>query len=160
MTKRLWLTTPAVAIAALLTLSGCSTAQTPDTGGPEPTVTLTQQPDTGDEATFETILPKNSTGASVTLRSEGNLTPGEPVDATSKDAADGGWVAQFACASDGAVTAEVLIDDEVVVESTAVECETATPTSVKFSGGGTITLRITGEGEGIYVSQLSKDGAV
>ena len=69
-------------------------------------------------------------------------------------------MAQFACASDGAVTAEVLIDDEVVVESTAVECETATPTSVKFSGGGTITLRITGEGEGIYVSQLSKDGAV
>lgn len=159
MTKRMWLTTPAVAIAALLTLAGCTADSTATDDPPVPTMTLSPQPDDG-ETTFEDILPKNSTSAAVVLRSEGNLNPGEPVDATSNDAADGGWVAEFACASSGAVTAEVLINDEVVVESTAVECETATPTAVKFSGGGTITLRITGDSEGIYVSQLSKDASV
>lgn len=160
MTKRLWLTTPAVAIAALLTLTGCAGGTTPSGEAPSPIVTLTQQPDLGDQPTFEEILPENSTSAAVALRSEGRLTPGEPVDATAKDAADGGWVAEFACAAEGSVTAEVLIDDQIVVASTPVECEAATPTALKFTGGGTITLRITGESDGIYVSQLSKDASV
>lgn len=158
MTKRLRLTTPALAVAALLTLAGCSAGDTPNTDGPEPTVTLTQSSN-GDGPTFETILPKNSTGASVALRSEGKLTPGEPVDATSNEAADGGWTAQFACASDSPVKAEVLVNDEVV-ESLDVECEATPAPAVTFTGGGTITLRITGEGEGIYVSQLSKDPSI
>lgn len=158
MTKRLRFVTPALAVAALLTLAGCSAGGSPESSDPDPTVTLTQSTD-GDGPTFETILPKNSTGASTTLRSEGKLTPGEPVDAKMNDAPDAGWIAQFACASDAPVAAEVLVNDEVV-ETIDVECEAATAPSVKFSGGGTITLRITGEGEGIYVSQLSKDPSV
>ncbi|TXK04073.1 hypothetical protein FVP60_09905 [Microbacterium mitrae] len=161
MTKRMWLITPAIAVAAVLTLAGCTAGTTPVDSSSEPQITVSpSSADLADGPTFETILPRNSTGASVALRSEGVLTPGEPVDATAAEAAEGGWIAQFACASDGAVTAEVLVNDEVVVESTTIECEVAMPESLKFSGGGTITLRITGEGEGIYVSQLTKDGAV
>ncbi len=158
MTKRMRLTTPVLAVAALLALAGCTAQTTPNDEAPAPTISVSQDAG-GDSPTFETILPKNSTGASVALRSEGKLSPGEPIDASSNDAAEGGWVAQFACASDEPVTAEVLVND-AVVESLDVECEAATAPSVTFSGGGTITLRITGEGAGIYVSQLSKDGSV
>lgn len=171
MTKRSFLAASALIAASVFVLTGCG-QQAPDAGtdptkdpgtiatDPGPIITADPNEDSSTDSEFEKLLPKNSTSQTTVARGEGELKPGEAIDLATKDQAESAWKAQFACSSDKSGRAEALVNDEVV-DSVMIDCaDGAGDIYLKFSGSGTITMRITGDGDGIYVMQLSKDPAV
>lgn len=165
MTMRTWVTAAAL-VAAAVTLSGCGQQggsgdptgePSADTSAAPTEMTETLDPSATDDR-YDALIPRNSTGQTVVFRDEGDLSPDDVSEGVYVAEESGAWSAKFACSSDTTASAEISVDGAVKVEPTEVPCD-GSVTTLKFSGGGEITLQMS-VGTGYYVMQLSKDEAV